>query len=546
MKIEKNLRLQLGVFFWALVAFLAMGDVTASYAQNYIRNIYIDRRDIFDSTQVGRYFASKIINSLHVLTKEYIIEDELLFSEGDEIDMDLVDESERNLRNLGIFANVSIEFDSVGRDSYDVYVITQDRWSTYPSLLLGIGGTTSTLGGKFQEMNFLGTSTMFSAAGMYRTEDDIRWEGQFEFFKSRLFRTELSLSGYLQSNRFRTDQALSIYKPFRTLSTTFAYGGYASNSFGGDFLYHTEDSVRIMPFHERNFQLWASRGWMRKDRLFATIYTELSNVDRGDPAFRRAMDNSGKVLLAFSSVSQDFFKTSRVNTYYDEDLAVGGWGTAILGKIFPMGSGGESYYYVAGQGEQSYYDGRLYLFGQLSAGSAFSQSVGRYTYEEFYGSGYYHLARGLLLTGRIRQQTVWNWIALRQLVLDYEYGLRGYNANKFSGDNRIIANIELRMFPDVEFWILKFSGALFWDIGSVWNQDTKLTQAIFHNGAGFGLRIHDTRSRGKYSVYRIDLAYNFDSRRFGGIIFTTEQSFDPFGSHNYRLPGIYGMEFDYQ
>ena len=60
--------------------------------------------------------------------------------------------------------------------------------------------------------------------------------------------------------------------------------------------------------------------------------------ERTSDEFRRAMDNSGKFLLAFSSVAQDYIETTKLNSYNTEDFPEGGWGTAVLGKIFPIGS----------------------------------------------------------------------------------------------------------------------------------------------------------------------------------------------------------------
>ena len=98
----------------------------------------------------------------------------------------------------------------------------------------------------------------------------------------------------------------------------------------------------------------------------------------------------------------------------------------------------------------------MYLFGQLTGGSAFSSSLGQYTYEEFLGLGFYRLTNDILLAARLRQQTVWNWNAQRQLLLDNDAGLRGYSANNIQGDNRIVANLEMRVFPDYSLWITNF------------------------------------------------------------------------------------------
>ena len=86
------------------------------------------------------FFGANLMNSLHVLTKSYLIEDELLFKTGDPIDEDLIDETERNLRETGLFTNVDIILEPRDDYDYDVYVITQDKWSSDPNILFGTGG----------------------------------------------------------------------------------------------------------------------------------------------------------------------------------------------------------------------------------------------------------------------------------------------------------------------------------------------------------------------------------------------------------------------
>ena len=161
-----------------------------SSSQVYISDIFLERKPMFDTSGSRSFFASKFLNSLHTDTKPYIISDELLFSKGDKIEIDLIDETERNLRALDIFSNIRIEFDSTNYDTYDVYVVTSDRWSTFPIPLLGSGGGEYTIGGRLEEMNFLGMNYKLRLEALYRTENDIGWQGYFTFKKKRLFRTE--------------------------------------------------------------------------------------------------------------------------------------------------------------------------------------------------------------------------------------------------------------------------------------------------------------------------------------------------------------------
>ena len=239
-------------------------------------------------------------------------------------------------------------------------------------------------------------------------------------------------------------------------------------------------------------------------------------------------------------------QSERIDGYEVRDVAVGAWGQAVFGYLFPMKSGGERLVYVGARAEQStlVYDNSLYLFGAVEASSAFSGSDGKYTYVESMGTAHYRVSPTSLITARFLQQTAWNWSAFRQLVLDNDMGLRGYVLNGRSGENRFLFNTEFRVFPDLELWILRLGAAAFYDCGTVWNQAQDLRTARFRNSAGIGLRIFNTKLTGSAAILRIDFAYNMDEKRWAGIIISSDQLFSAFGTHTYKAPYLGGTAID--
>ena len=541
--------------FCLLLTALISASVNASAENTRIGEIFLDKRNVFDSTQHDWFFAAHLANSFHFVTHTYFIEDELLFEAGDYLNPDNVYETERNLRASGLFSNVSITVDSLNPMVSNLYVKTQDRWSTRPSFLFGTGGNSENIGGRLEELNFLGTGTRISVEALHRTEHNTGWQGTVELNQKRFFRTPLALDFSLMSNKFRTEEFLKIENPYRNLDSRFYYGASVTNNYGYDFLYHSEfvssdpNSYKLASFHDRKLTGWFSMAWRKEDRVFLTVLTELDNVKRLSDDYIRAYDNSGKFLMAFSSSSETYIKTNKLNGYFDEDLPVGGWGSAILGKIFRVGGKGEDLFYLAAQGERSYLSDneKLYAFGQITGASSITNSQGKYTYQEFLGTAFYRFTDNFLVTSRIRQQTVWNWAdALRQLVLDNEHGIRGLDYNKFSGDNRIIANTEFRFFPDWNVWIVKLGTTAFWDCGSAWRRGVHLNQTQWQNTIGFGFRIFDMKSSGTNGILRLDFAYNVTEKKFAGIVFSSDQLFSAFNLHNFRLPEVYGLEFDHE
>ncbi|MGB9770362.1 MAG: BamA/TamA family outer membrane protein [Candidatus Kapaibacteriota bacterium] len=517
-------------------------------SQLRVNDVFIERLNVFDSTSTDWFFAAKLANSLHFLTREYVIKDELLFSKGDVIDESILLETEKNLRSLNLFSKVEISLDSLDPLTCDVYVLTKDRWSTNPSLLFGTGGEAFRLGFRIEELNFLGTGTTIVPEVLYRSENDTKLQLRFKLYQRRLIRSNFSFNYNFFINRFRTLHNLAFWKPYFSRNSVNSYGISFVNNFGNDLLFTGNGRYQKMNFYEKGAELWYSHSWFKEDKLFITGLVDIRKVIRGAPEFIRAFDNSGKVFVAFSSISEHFFKSEKLNTFLTEDVVVGGWGSAILGRTFRIDTNGTDAFYLAGIGEKSYLspDARLYLFARLAGGSAFANSIGFNTYQEFWWLMFYRFSNNFLFATQVKQQTVWNWRGVRQFLLDDKHYIRGYTLNELTGDNRLIANAEFRFFPNFKFWIFQFSGVVFYDGGTVWNQNVELIKARWHNSAGFGIRIHNDKTAGKLGIVRIDFAYNFDRKKFAEIIISSDQFFSIFKSHQFELPETLGEEFEYE
>lgn len=529
-----------------IIIFLFVFTSNILYSEGiHINKIFYDRQRVFEPEDKDWFFASEFLNFFHTTTKQYVIEDELLFKSNSITDEDYLYETERNLRNIGLFTNVRIELDSIGFDRYDAYVVTKDRWSFYPSVPFGTGGGEVKYGIKLEEFNLLGTGTYIRLEAVNRTENNIEWHGKFNIKNRRFLRTPFSVDFTLDAHKYKTIQSLTVVKPFFDLDTKYSFGTSFYNAFGSNFVYNRNQEKELVPFNEQNYYAFFSSSWYRNDKIYANGAIEFNNTDRLD-TLRFAYSNSGKLLMMFSSVSQKFYPLKKVNYYDTEDMAIGGYGSATLGRIFEMGSKvGDYGFYVGGQGEISFYNGSTYLFGQLTGSTLFRSAVPKYTYQEFMGLLFQKIAEPLVLAIRVREQVTWNWLdAYRQLLLDNERGMRGYDLNQLSGDNRILTNIELRFFPDIPVWMFNFSGVIFTDIGTVWKKNQQIFDQQFYTSVGAGIRIHFTKSSNPSHTFRIDFAYNTFDKKFGGISISTKQLFSAFQNHEYRIPSVFGTEYD--
>lgn len=529
------------------VIFLSVNYSADSYEK--IGKIYLEKRNIFDESEPSKWkLFENTANALHIITKDYVIENEILFDRDDELDEDMIFETERNLRNLGIFSKVSVSIDT----NNNVHIITQDCWSTRVNFLLDVGGNERNWGGSFEEINFLGLNTKFKFEAIHKSINDLGWQNRLYIENARILKFGLGAKFDYFFNNFVKSYNASVFKQFRSSEDKFSYLLQYNHSLGDNYIYSHDNDFEIrkslLHYKEDNIYAYFARSWKNVDRVFFSASLDINKSERKD--YKIAYDNLGKLLFAFSSSAEDWVKMTGINSYLVEDIPIGGWGSAILGRIFPMKSGGmEPMFYVGGQAERSYLsqDDRFYLFGQLQASTCFSQVSPRFTYEEFLGLGFYKLSPKWTVGSRIRQQTIWNWGYFhRQLMLDNQTGLRGYRINELMGDNRIVTNLEFRWLPDIPFWFFNLGLNAFWDAGSVWRRGVGLHKTQWHHSVGLGLRLYNSKGGNNSGCFRVDFAYSFDKKKIAEVIISTNQFFSFFGTHSFEPPKVFGTEMDFE
>jgi hypothetical protein len=253
-------------------------------------------------------------------------------------------------------------------------------------------------------------------------------------------------------------------------------------------------------------------------------------------------------LIGFSSIRQEYSRSQFLNGYETEDIMHGAWGSATMGRVFSMGSGGVSMWYLGAEGEESArVTENFYLFGRIAAGTGFQSGARAVnTYLEIHGLSHLRVSPNVVVASQVKTQSIWNWTGFRQLVLDLQSGLRGYDANWLVGERRLVANTEVRWFPQWNIWIFGLSAVAFHDIGTAFNQSSNYLTARYYNAVGAGLRIHNLKAAGMDAIYRFDFAYNCTTQKMAGLIFSVSQHFSAFSQHRYRPPDVYGRDMDRQ
>src|SRR3982751_392136 len=119
-----------------------------------VSGVRIQRENVFDESE-NAYWLGRVANSLHIVTRDYVVRRELLIPEGAAFDSASADETARNLRKLGIFRDVSV--DTTRSDSgLTQHVTTHDSWSTIVYVSFKATGDQITWGVGATEKNLLG------------------------------------------------------------------------------------------------------------------------------------------------------------------------------------------------------------------------------------------------------------------------------------------------------------------------------------------------------------------------------------------------------
>ena len=157
-----------------------------------IDTIIVNRSNVFPPDVAEGSGIFRFMNSIHIVTREHVIRNELLFEVGQPLDSTLIAETERNLRKKNIFREVT--FDTIRVDGrLAVEVDTRDGWSLKPKFSLGAasdGTITGQIG--INDINLFGTGNQAFVA--YEKQVDRQGINASVKF-SRILTTNLDLRG---------------------------------------------------------------------------------------------------------------------------------------------------------------------------------------------------------------------------------------------------------------------------------------------------------------------------------------------------------------
>ena len=507
-----------------LAVCLGWGISRGQESSPHIKKIIIQRDNVFsDTSPQAKKFPFKLANKLHLVSREYVIRRELLFKEGEKLDSSMLAETERNLRRLEFLSDVVIT--SAGpSDSVDVIVRTQDLWTLSPSVSASGGGGKNSFYIGIDDENLLGRGQTLA---FYYSQDNLDFfkeEYGGLFWERNLFSARIGLLVSINDLTHGHARLLRVERPFFSLAEGWAFNlqmaeyqdqaGFYLN--GREVIRNQFKSQKV----EASFGL--AKGELKRSEL--ELQYSYSFEKYRPVAYRTGLDTSqfplveeneklGWLTLTFKAGNIHFGRSKNLDRYRrTEDLNLG-WSTKLgIGRSAALlGSQSESWYFSPAGRFALQLSERQYL--NLSAKSSAFWQEGDFRRVEngFYAAYFNQMLSQQTLVFGVRAFDYTRQLQNRQFILGGANGIRGFDANRFSGTKAVVVNLEDRIFSNLQILTFGMGGAVFIDGGQAWNRTGDINfPKDLRWSYGIGLRLGPTKAFAN-RVIRLDLARSFHS-----------------------------------
>lgn len=494
-----------------------------------IGKITIRTLDVYSSEEIERGAFYRLADRFHIETRGSVIEQFLLFREGDVYSPERLAETERNLRALTFLKSASVVASPPRNGVVDVTVTTQDSWSIAPETQAGSKGGTNTFGATIADTNVLGLGKALEVGwdrGLDRTRIVFDYKDPAFFrpyWKSHLLYAMTS-DGY--------ERRFNVARPFYAFTTEWSsYLGF--NSFKRDDRLYSSGLERSR-FSHTHRQIIASYGLARNPtdhharrvtggvRFTHDDFTPIEGHSTLVPSSR----DFRYLFVRYESAQNDFIKINFVNRdlrFEDFNL---GLQYAVEGALSPRllaapaNSGFISL--TVAEGARVTENGFVMASatGSTRMESGFRNAIASAT------ATYVRKRPGNYPTAFVARTVVnsgWRLDNEVQFLADGMTGLRGYRTRMFAGRRSVVVNLEQRLYLGREILQLASPGLVaFVDVGDAWDRNFAPKSDV-----GFGIRVGLPRT--PKNLVRVDFAYALQrdplGRRGWLVSFSSGQAF---------------------
>lgn len=513
--------------FWLPAAFAAEATAVDSIPDAkalessgaQVGEVILEKRNIFDlSDPAENKWLYRWANRLHIITRDKVIDNQLLFRAGDDFEQRLLDESERILRANRFIFDANIEPVRYEDGVVDLRVTTQDVWSLTPDFSFSRSGGENRTAIGIEETNFFGRGQLLRLKWIDSVD---RTSTQFDFEDRNLGSSWVSMFLRVADNSDGKTNILSVIRPFHALDSRWTAGGWISNDDRRTALYRLGDEAAEYR-HEREY-LTAFGGWSRGLRegwvrrwSVGYVYDDNEFSEALDPTLPAVIPEDRKLVYPFLGLEileDDFSTSSNTNQIgRTEDFFMGTRFSASLGyadRSFGADRNALVAAATANLGFGSLDKTALLLTlaanGRRESGNTTNAKTAA-------AARFYHRQSEKRLFFMTLSGVAGHDLDLDNLVqLGGKSGLRGYPLRYQTGDSKLLFTIEQRYFTDWYPWrLFRVGGAVFFDVGRTWGDNPIGEPNLgWLKDVGFGFRFAPTRfSTNK--VAHLDFAFPLD------------------------------------
>ena len=478
--------------------------------------IVFEKQDVFDLENPKENNALyRLLNRLHIVTKDSVIEKQLLLKSGDRYSKRLSDESERILRANSYFYDVSITPKNRQDGTVDLHVNTRDVWTLQPGFSISRSGGENKTGVKLEESNLFGRGQRIFVSQSSNVDRD---STALFFGDDHLGLNWASISMGFADNSDGNSSLFSLMRPFYALDAKWTAGVTAFDEDKRSTLYQLGEAAAEFRHEHRSYSAfggWSAglrEGWVRRYTAgFVLDDNQFSNVI--DATLPAAIPDDRKLAYPFFGIEllENHFETAsnRDQIEKTEDFLTGTRFTATVGwSDENFGADREAVLYSL-RASRSF--GKLAESALLLAAKASGRIEGGDTANSlvhFDARYYQQLSEKRTFFATLSGTHGSNLDLDNPVELGGDTGLRGYPSRYQSGDSKVLLTIEQRIFTDwYPFRLFRVGGAVFADVGRSWGENPLGEEDHGWLGdVGVGLRFAPTRT-GTGRILHLDIAF---------------------------------------
>ncbi len=499
------------------------GDAELEAQGARIGSVTLYIQQIFDPRKPGeRKPLFQLADRWHVDTRTATIGEQLLFRPGDPYSRRMLDETERNLRDLRFIQEPVIRVIGYHDGLVDLEVAVHDVWTTNPGISFHRTGGSNSTGFKLEELNILGLGKQLAIDyhdTIDRSSVALKWHDP-NVGGSR-WRSTISMTDSDEGS----GEAVRFERPFFSLDTRWSAGLSYGHDDAIQNVYRLGHSIAEYRKDAEDAEI--SYGWSRglhggwTRRWSVGLRREVARFAEVPGAAAPAMlpvdRDFSYPFLRLEGVQDDFEKTHNLDQIArTEDLHFGMRYAFEFGRAATAGGADRDAALFRAEASRGFRIGNgrsLFLgaamHGRIEDGSA---RDAQFTSQlRFYRQTSPRSTFFASLTGEMGHALD----ADRELALGGEEGLRGYPLRYQTGSGRTLLTVEQRIYSGRSLWKLAdIGGAVFFDIGRTWGDSAfgPTGSRGMLKDIGFGLRLGSSRSA-LGNVLHFDVAFPLDRDR---------------------------------